>query len=128
MRHRALARRRGGEGMRPGTADVVLVLGDVGEMREEAERTDQVQRLIARQGVEHPFELLPRGAVLVAAKADRALADALDGVERRVTLLLTHRVAEDAAEQPDVLAQRQVLVFAVRSLGDRHEGTPATPW
>ena len=99
--------------MRAAAADVVLILGDIGEMREKAEGADDLHRLAARQRVERVFELLARRAVLVAAEADRALPDALDGVEGRGAALLAHRVAEDAAEQPDVLAQRQILVVAL---------------
>ena len=106
--------------MRAAAADVVLVFGDIGEMREEAEGADQLQRPVARQRIEHPLQFVARGAILVAAKADRALADALDRLERGIALLLAHRVAEDAAKKPDVLAQRQILVFAVPGLGDRH--------
>ena len=64
----------------------------------------------ARQAVQRGLELAPRRLVLVAVEADRGLADALDDLEDRLALLLAHRVAEDAPEQADVVAQRQVLV------------------
>ena len=96
----------------------MLVLGDVGEMREEAEGADELQRLVAGQRVQRVFELVARGAVLVAAEPDRALPDALDRGKGGVAVLLTHRVAKDPAEEPDVLAQRQVLVGGV--LGHRY--------
>ncbi len=126
MRHGAFARRRqgtrGGEGVRAAAADVMLILGDIGEVREKAEGADQLQRLIARQGVERALQLLARGAVLVAAETNRTPADTLDRLERGVALLLAHRVAEDATEETNVLAQRQILLFAVPGLGDRHGG------
>ena len=96
--------------MRPGAADVMLVLGDVGEVREVAEGADDLDGLAARQAVQRRFELAPRRVVLVAVEADRRLADALDDVEDRLAFLLADRVAEDPAEQADVVAQRKVLV------------------
>ena len=121
--HRAVARRRLGLGVGPGATDPVLVLGDVGEVRKIPEGADDLARLLARQPVHDLAELTPRGFVLVAAKADRGLADLFDDVEDALALLLAHRVAEDAAEQPCVLAQRPVLVGVARRClpGMRHD-------
>src|SRR5216684_3095196 len=96
--------------MGAGAADPVLVLGDVGEVREIAERADDLTRLFARQPIHDLAELAPRGFVLVAAETYRCLANALDNVEDPLALLLAHGVAEDTAEQPRVLAQRPILV------------------
>ena len=64
-----------------------------------------------RQAVERSLRARARAfCVLVAVEADRGLADALDDVEDRLALLVAHRVAEDAAEQADVVAERKVLV------------------
>ncbi len=101
-------------------ADVVLILGDIGEMREKAEGADDLQRLGGRQTVEHRFESPARAGILIAAKAHRTLANALDNVEDCLAALLAHRVAEDAAEQPDILAQRQVFIFGLDGLWFRH--------
>src|SRR6201993_1606637 len=106
--------------MRPGAADVVLVLGDIGEMREEAEGTNDLQCLPWRQSVQCRFEIAPRHDILVAAKPDRAAANALDDGKDRRAALLAYRVAENAAEQTDILAQREVLVFALDRLWLRH--------
>ena len=46
-------------------------------------------------------------------EADRGLADVLDELEGLLALLFAHRVAEDAAEQADVVAQRLVLVVGL---------------
>src|SRR5205085_610114 len=54
--HAALARRRGGKQMGAGSPNMVLVLSDVGEMREEAEGADDRNRLIERQAVERGGE------------------------------------------------------------------------
>ena len=104
---------RGAEAVKACAANVVLIFGDVGEMREEAECADDLQRLARRRAVQRLRELATGCDILVAAEAHRALANALDDVEHGLAALLTHRVAEDTAEQPDVVAQRQVLVFGV---------------
>ena len=57
--------------------------------------------------------------LLVAAEAHRPLGNRLDDVEHGLAVLFTHRVAKDAAEQPDVVAQRQVLVVVIDDRGDR---------
>ena len=48
--------------------------------------------------------------VLVAVEADGGLPDTLDQAEHRLAFLGTDGVAKDAAEQADVVAQRQVLL------------------
>ena len=52
----------------------------------------------------------PRRFVLVAVEADGGLPDALDQAEHRLAFLAADGIAKDAAEQADVVAQRQVLV------------------
>src|SRR5260370_38841877 len=96
--------------MGPGAADPVLVLGDVGEVREIAEGADDLARLGARQPVHDLAELAPRGFVLVAAEPYRGLAGLFDDVEDALALLLAHGVAKNPTEQPGVLAQRPILV------------------
>ena len=91
---------------------MVLVLGDVGEVREVAEGAHHVDGLVAGQGIQRGLQLAAGGVVLVAAEADRALADRLDQVEHGLALLGAHGVAEQAAEQADVFAEGQVLVVA----------------
>ncbi len=99
--------------MRAVAADVMLVLGDVGEMREIAERPHDRERLVGAEAVEDRLELAPRADLVVAVEADGSLADLLDQRVGLLALLLAHRVAEDAAEQADVVAQRAVLVGVV---------------
>ena len=102
--------------MRAVAADVMLVLGDVGEMREIAESAHDRQRLVGAEAVEHRLEFAPRAGLVVAVEADRGLADLLDERVGLLALLLAHRVAENAAEQADVVAQRPVL-FGVIGVG-----------
>ena len=110
---RARARRGAGRHMGAIAADVMLVLGDVGQMREIAEGPHDRERLVGRQAVEGRFELAPGAGLVVAMEADRGLADVLDEPEGLLALLLAHRVAENAAEQADVVAQRLVLVVGL---------------
>jgi hypothetical protein len=101
--------RRAGDLVGAGAADVVLVFGDVRQVREVAEGAHHVDGLVAGQGIEGGLQLAAGGVVLVAAEADRALADRLDQVEHGLALLGAHGVAEHAAEQADVVAEGRSL-------------------
>ena len=108
MREAAFGRRVAGDfGLAP-TPAAVNVLGEIGEVREVAERTHDAHGLFARQAVEGAFQFAPRGDVVLPAEGHRTLPHALDQLERGRALLITHRVAEQAPEQPDVVAQRAV--------------------
>jgi hypothetical protein len=126
-RHGAGARRRAGARMGAGAAHAVLVLGDVGEVREVAEGADDLGRAAAGERVQRRLELGAGGLVLVAVEADRGLADALDDVVHDLALLEPHRVAEEPPEQPDVVAQRQVLVGSVERGHGQGPGCGARP-
>ena len=95
-------------------ADVMLIFGDVGEMREIAIGADDRERLVSVEAVERRLELAPRADLVVTMEADRGLADLLDQLENLFALLLANGVAEDSPEQADVLAQRNVLLGSVR--------------
>ena len=116
MRDGSRARRCPGEGMRARSANVMLVLGDVGEMREVAERPYDLYRLTGRQSVQDSLQRVPRRLVIVAMEADRRLPNAFDGIEDRFSLLFSDSVAKNTAEQPDVVPQRPVLSRALDSL------------
>ena len=49
------------------------------------------------------------GAIVIAVEPDRGLPDALDQVEHVGAFLIAHGVAEDAPEQPDIVAQPGVF-------------------
>ena len=84
----------------------MLILGDIGEVREEAEGANNLQRFLRFQRVQSCFKIASRGEILVSAEADRVLPNVLDGVVDYFAAMLAYRVAEDAAEQPDILAKR----------------------
>ena len=111
---RARTRRGASDRMRAVAADVVLVFGDVGEVREIAVGAHDRERLVGAEAVERRLKLAPRGDLVVAMEADRGPADVLDQLEDLFAFLLAHGVAEDSAEQADVVAQRDVLVGLVR--------------
>ena len=97
-------------------ADVMLVFGDVGEMREIAVGANDRERLIGAKAVERRLELTPGGDLIVAMEPDRGPADLLDQLEDLFAFLLAHRVAEDSAEQADVVAERHILIRLFRRL------------
>ena len=104
-------------------ADVVLVLGDVGEVREIAEGAHDRQRLVVVETVDCRRQFAPRAGLVVAMEPDRGLTDALDILKCLFALLLAHGVAENAPQQADVLAQRGVLLVVVqRSHGRGRRG------
>ena len=89
---------------------MVLVLGQVRQMREIAVGPDDLVGASARQAVQDRLELTPGDLILVAMEADRGLADALDDLEDRFPLLLADRVAENASQKPDIVAKGKVLL------------------
>ena len=81
------------------------------------------ERLVVVEAVERRVKLAPRAGLVVAMEADRGLADALDEIEDLAAFLLAHGVAEQAAEQADVVAQRRVLLVVGAGGADRRRST-----
>src|SRR4051794_1306818 len=104
-------------------ADIVLVLRDIGEMGEISEGAHDLYRGVARKAVKCGFQLRSRGFIVIPAKLDRNLADALNSGEYRLALLLANDIAQKTAEQADILAQRQI---ATLKINDVHERPPPT--
>jgi hypothetical protein len=101
-------------------AHVVAVFRDVGQVREVAEGADHAHRLVARQVLQQPVERAAGLRVALQAIRHRELPDTLDQLERGLAFLLSDDVAEDAAEQPDVLDQGAVLLGGVVRGGAWH--------
>jgi len=55
--------------------------------------------------------------VMIAPVTDRRPPDLLDQVEHRLSGVVTDGVAQQAAEEPDVLPQREILIDADVLLG-----------
>ncbi len=107
---RARTRRVAGDGVRAGAADVVLVLGDVGQVQEVAEGAHDDDGIVVRQAVQQLGQFGARVEVIVPAEAHAQPAHVLDQFEHAAAFLLAHDVAQHAAEQADVVEQRLVLV------------------
>src|SRR5213075_1949069 len=100
--------RRAGHRMRAAAAVLLLVLGDVQEVREEAERAHHVHRLVYVERVEERIELALARVLL--AESDGCLPDALNAIESIAPRLLADHLAEEPSEEPAVLAQQILLV------------------
>ena len=104
QRQRSRTRRSAGVAARSHLPDVVLVLGDIGEMREIAEGAHDADGFAGRHAVEDDFQLAPCWVVVIPMEPDRGLPNALDQVEHIGAFLIAHGVAENSPKQPDVCA------------------------
>ena len=118
---RARERRRRALALRPHATDAVLVLGDIGQVRKVAERAHHLDRALVREAVEGGLKLAARRGIAFPAKRDRYLADALDGREHGLALLLADGVAEHPSDQPDIVSQRPL---SIRKLPVIHWSAP----
>jgi hypothetical protein len=91
-------------------ADVMAVLGDVGQQREVAESAHDQHREVVGQGVECLGERLARGHVLEAAAGHGETANGLDLVESELALVGADRIAQEAPEEANVFREGRVLV------------------
>src|SRR5919204_2548817 len=98
------AARRAGFGVRAAAAMLLLVLGDIEQMREEAERPHHVHRLPEIELVQQPLELALAG--VLAAERDRGLPDALDAAEGLLSRLVAGHLPQQPPQEPTVLAQQ----------------------
>ena len=67
-------------------------------MREETEGANDLGGTLLRERVQRLLQMVPGCSVLISVEADGGPTDPLDDVEHRVTLLLAHGIAENAAE------------------------------
>ena len=93
-------------------ADLVAVFRQVGQVTEVGEGANHADRLGGAQALEQVLQCAVGTVVGVAPEGHRERADLLDQVVGRIALLLADYVAEDAAEQPDVVDQWLVVVLA----------------
>jgi len=90
-------------------AVLVHVFGDVDEVREIAERANDVERLRDGKIAEQRDELLPycwRIAIHRPPEAHGGLANGLNARVPRVAGLRAQHVAQESTQEPRVLAQR----------------------
>jgi hypothetical protein len=103
----------------------MLVFGDVGELRKVAESADDLDVLTMREAIQRGFELVPRGFIFFAVEADRVAANVLNDLEDRLAFLGSHRIAKNAAEQTNIVTQRQILVGSFVQIHDHTNSTYA---
>jgi hypothetical protein len=101
----AAAQRLGRQPGAPQRAHLLLVFGQVGQMRKVGEGTHHADAGVAVELLQQPVKLAAVGRIAVAAKARGGLADLLDALEHRVALVVAQHTAEQAAQQADVVAQ-----------------------
>ncbi|MCY1174480.1 hypothetical protein D9M73_146830 [compost metagenome] len=85
----------------------LVLLGDIGQVEELVERTGHWQEFVVGESVEGLVEL-PFALGRALACSLGPLADALDLVEEGISQLGTDRIAEQLAEQVDILTQTRV--------------------
>ena len=105
QRQRALLQRARARHLLAAT-DRMPILRDVGQVREVGEGADDRDGLVGGEALEEAAQGLRRGLVLLEAAGHRELADALHQLVGVAAFLLSDRLAEDAAQQPDVADQR----------------------
>ena len=88
----------------------MLVLGDVGEMREIAESANDLTGRGGGEPVQNGLKLAPGDFIGVAMKPHGGAANVLDQLEDGLAFLLAHHISQHAAQEPNVVAQRNVLV------------------
>ena len=95
-------------------ADVVPVFGQIGQVAEVGERANHAHGLITAQPLKQLLQRLVGLVVGVAPESHRQLADLLDQLKRRHPFLLADDIAQNPAQQPDVLHQRAFVVFGAQ--------------
>src|SRR5437016_2591244 len=89
---------------------MMQVLGDVAQLGEIGKSPHHQHRSVVAQAAQHGLEHRTRLLIAIAAEADGGVANAFNQVECFVALLLAQRIAEQAAEKPNVLFERKIFV------------------
>ncbi|OIQ74535.1 hypothetical protein GALL_438130 [mine drainage metagenome] len=93
-----------------GTAQHVPVFGDIGQDGKVAEGADHAHRLVAGQAAEKLVEGATVFRVAIAVEFHRQLPHGFDNVEHLLSFLFAQHVAQQPAEQADVVEQCGVEV------------------
>ena len=89
---------------------MVAVFGQVGQVREIAEGADDGDGLVTAEVLEQAVQRLAGVGILFQAKRHRQLAHPLDQLVGLAPLVLTQGVAQDPAQQANVVSQRSVFL------------------
>jgi hypothetical protein len=92
---------------RPKHPYAVALLGKVDEMEEHGERVRDLVGTIDRHGIDKPAR---RTGVAATARVSRSPAQALDVVVQALAAGLGDNLAEQAAEEPHIIAKRAELI------------------
>ena len=95
-------------------ADVVLVFGQIGQVAEEGEGTDDTDGLLVGQALEQRLEPFAGVLVILVPGRHRQLADFLGQCIGLFALVLANHLAQQPAQQPDVVDQGLVLGLVLR--------------
>ena len=90
-------------------ADVVLVLGQVGQVAEIREGANHADRLFAGERSQLLFQSLAGQRIGIAAKRHRQSANVLNQGKGVIALLLTNHISQNAPQPSDVVHQGPVL-------------------
>ena len=120
----AMARRVAGPVVTAGPANVMLVFGDIGQMREQTEGAHDVDGLDGVELVEDRFQFRFRRRIVALMVAHRGQADRFNQIKGGLTLLRAQGIAEQAPQQTDIVSEWCILVrifrfFCHRSPNDR---------
>ncbi len=110
QRQAAFARLGSGARMGAAAAQMVLIFGDIRQMREIAEGARHLRGQRIGQGVQQAFQFATCGQVVMTMESRRQLADMFDGGKGFLAFLLAQGITEQAAEKADVLTQRRILI------------------
>ena len=102
---------------------MVAVFGDIGQMREITEGPDHHHRLLTAEAFQQFVETLARLRIALEPERHRQLADALDQLVGLMAFLFADDLAQNPAEQADVIGLGRVLRLAlVLERGFRYGG------
>ena len=93
-------------------ADVVAVFSQIGQVAEVGEGTDYADRPVTGQALEQLFQRFVRLVVCVAPESHGELADLLDQFVSLLPVLGQDHIAQNTAQQPDVVNQRAFVATA----------------
>jgi len=94
-------------------ADVVAVLSQIGQVAEISEGPDDADGLVTRQGLEHFFKGFVGTLVGITPESDRQKPGLLDQLVSGHTILFANHIAQQAAQQTDVIQQRALVLLGV---------------
>src|SRR5688572_20242591 len=94
-------------------AIVMQVFRNIGKLGEMTESPYYGFSGLVAELIEHHVKLVPRFKILLAAESDGGLTNVLNKLKSGFTFLLTQRIAQHPAQQPDIFTQRVIFQMGV---------------